>query len=396
MNAAFEIKGHCPGVLTPMVSGDGLLVRVRPRAGMLSRMEADAIAEAATRYGNGFVELTSRANLQLRSVATQDHAKVVAMLSDVGLIDEDAAQEGRRNIIVTPFGQGEGRMRALAIVHALETRLSRIDGLPTKFGFAIDTGVSRVLTNTPADIRIERNTAGVLMVRADGLEFGIAIERSTDSTEAEIVANAAVSLAQWFVESGGARDGVGRMARHVVQGARPPGYDSARDIPVSMASLATPGTIADGVLVAVEFGQLPADVLVALAERCADLRVTPWRMLLLAGVDDMPAFDSLIHSESDPRLKVTACTGAPGCPQAHAPTRDLARRLAPSVPEDTHVHVSGCRKGCAMTKPAPITLVADKDGFMIVRNGDARAAPEQRGVAPERLIDDPSILFGHR
>ena len=28
--SAFEIKGWCPGALRPMLSGDGLVVRVRP------------------------------------------------------------------------------------------------------------------------------------------------------------------------------------------------------------------------------------------------------------------------------------------------------------------------------------------------------------------------------
>ena len=44
-------------------------------------------------------------------------------------------------------------------------------------------------------------------------------------------------------------------------------------------------------------------------------------------------------------LRVIACTGAPGCLQAHAATRPLARALAPKLTET--LHVSGCAKGCA-------------------------------------------------
>ncbi|MEQ1672674.1 MAG: precorrin-3B synthase, partial [Hyphomicrobium sp.] len=43
----FEIKGWCPGALRPMMSGDGLVVRVRPRAGRLTMAQALGIAQAA-------------------------------------------------------------------------------------------------------------------------------------------------------------------------------------------------------------------------------------------------------------------------------------------------------------------------------------------------------------
>ena len=34
---AWEIKGWCPGALRPMQSGDGLVVRIRPPTGRLTR-----------------------------------------------------------------------------------------------------------------------------------------------------------------------------------------------------------------------------------------------------------------------------------------------------------------------------------------------------------------------
>ncbi len=78
-------------------------------------------------------------------------------------------------------------------------------------------------------------------------------------------------------------------------------------------------------------------------------------MILIAG---HVAHPDLITDPADPRLRVTACTGAPGCPQALQPTRDLARTLAPQVPQGQHLHVSGCAKGCAHPKPAASPYVA--------------------------------------
>lgn len=65
--SAVAIKGWCPGALRPMLSGDGLVVRVRPHGGRLAATQAAGIAELAARHGNGLIDVTSRANLQVRA-----------------------------------------------------------------------------------------------------------------------------------------------------------------------------------------------------------------------------------------------------------------------------------------------------------------------------------------
>ncbi len=88
--ADFSIKGWCPGALRPMQSGDGLVVRIRPRMAHLTAAQLTGVAEAALRHGNGILELTARANLQLRGVTAQSHAPLIAALDALGLIDPDA------------------------------------------------------------------------------------------------------------------------------------------------------------------------------------------------------------------------------------------------------------------------------------------------------------------
>jgi precorrin-3B synthase len=61
-------KGWCPGALRPMETGDGLLARVRAPRGRLSLDQAEALANAALRCGNGAIGLSARANLHLRGV----------------------------------------------------------------------------------------------------------------------------------------------------------------------------------------------------------------------------------------------------------------------------------------------------------------------------------------
>jgi precorrin-3B synthase len=52
-----------------MESGDGLIVRVRPQCGTFTLDELVVLAEAAQRFGNGQIDLTRRANLQIRGVS---------------------------------------------------------------------------------------------------------------------------------------------------------------------------------------------------------------------------------------------------------------------------------------------------------------------------------------
>jgi len=70
----------------------------------------------------------------------------------------------------------------------------------------------------------------------------------------------------------------------------------------------------------------------------------------------------------------------------------LAAALAPCLDAGARLHVSGCIKGCAHPKAAPLTLVATAEGYDLVRDGSARDVPLRRGLSKKRLIEDPAIL----
>ena len=371
------IQGWCPGALRPMESGDGLVVRVRPRLGRLSAEQARGVAALARAHGNGLIDLSARANVQLRGVTATSHAPLIEGLRGLGLIDADVARETRRNIIVQPFhAPGDD---TLAIAADLAAALAAEDApvLPGKFGFAVDTGAARVLEGTACDIRLARH-AGALVLRPDGGRRAKAVTRAT------IVAEA-MALAQWFLDTGGVTAGRGRMAAHLGRAGWPAGFDL--EIPAQGFS-ALPGVCAEGALVGFEFGQMQAEMLAALADLGA-LRVTPWRMLLIEGAMALPDLPGLVTDPADPLLHVVACTGAPGCVQALAPTRDLARALAPHV--TGLLHVSGCAKGCAHPAACDLTLTATLQGFALIRGGTAAGAPLAHHSAAA-LIARPNIL----
>ncbi|AHD10411.1 precorrin-3B synthase [Phaeobacter gallaeciensis] len=381
-----KVYGWCPGALRPMMSGDGLVVRVRAPLGRLTPEQARGLATLSQAHGSGLVDISARANLQLRGIREEAHAALIAGLRDLGLVDEDASAEARRNITLTPFWQvgDDGHRIAKALTQAL--RQAEDLELPGKFGFAIDCGTMPVLTDTAADIRIERDQSNAdgLILRADGAPTGLAVSAKTAAQEA-------LNLARWFLDQGGASEGRGRMHQLIARRSAPPAHVA---LPPSAKHIAPPrpGVTPFGLLVALEFGQMPARTLAKLADYGA-LRLTPWRMLLVEGIDSLPPLPGLILDATDPRLRVSACTGAPGCPQARAATRDLARDLAAAVPVGQHLHISGCAKGCAHPRPADLVLTATgTDRFDLICNGTAADHPLNTSLSAARLRAAPDLL----
>jgi precorrin-3B synthase len=368
---AWEIKGWCPGALRPMQSGDGLVVRIRPPLGRLTPAQAKAIAQASDTHGNGVIDLSARANLQLRGVTEASHRHLIGDLRAQSLIDPDIETETLRNLIVTPFRDPE----TIQLAATLTGALAQMPNLPGKFGFALDTGPRPVLTGASVDIRVERSADGRLILRPDGHPLGQPV---TD------LATDAIAMAHWFVANGGVTNGRGRMAPLIAKGVFPPNCTLAAADP-----LPTPktGLHPDGALVALAFGQMRAETLHRIAALGHELRPTPWRMLLLVGATELSAIPGLITNPEDPLLRITACTGAPACPQALGDTRNLARQFAPHLAPSHTLHISGCAKGCAHPTAAETTLTATGQGYDLIRNGTAHDTPSLRNLSPQAILD---------
>lgn len=361
------VRGWCPGALRPMDSGDGFVVRVRPRLARLTRDQALGLCAAAG-HGAGLIDLTNRANLQLRGVPADRLDALRADLAALDLLDADPVTEARRNIVTAPlWAAGDDTHRLAA---ELAARLGELPDLPPKMGFAIDAGPGPVLGAVPADFRIERGAGRALILRADGRAGGLAL-----APGAEV--DALIALTRWFVMTCGAQSG--RMARHAAT--LPWLADAA---PAAPRPVLRPGPHPLGAAHGLAFGQVRADDLAAAirASGAQALRLTPWRVLLLEGGAFAPRA-GLIQDPADPLMTVDACAGAPLCPQATVATRDLAARLAGRV--GGHLHVSGCAKGCARPGPADLVLTGRAGRFDLARNARAGDTPERAGLTPADL-----------
>ncbi|MFC6761304.1 precorrin-3B synthase [Sulfitobacter porphyrae] len=365
------VKGYCPGALRPMMSGDGLVVRVRPFNGRLRRAQADGIATLAAAHGNGLIDLSSRGNLQIRGVREDSLAALITGLGAMSLVDADAEIESRRNVLVTPFWQTGEETEGFAA--ALTEALAQPDAprVPGKFGFAVDTGRAPVLQTASADIRLERDAGGGLILVADGFDKGKPVASGTVVAEA-------MALARWFVEMRGDHS---RMAALLAGVLRCPAGSSYRvSVRITCRDPAIPRW---GRWSALPLDNWRSRHWQVLPSR--GLRMTPWRMLLVESARKLPKVRGVITDPDDPLLRVVACTGAPRCAQGLAKTRSVARSLAPHVPPGSLLHMSGCAKGCAHARPAPLTVTATRDGFDLIRQGRACDAPEATSSLPKTL-----------
>ena len=365
------VKGWCPGAYRPMSSGDGLVVRIRPWMGEITAQQARVLCDVADSFGTGHLELTSRANIQLRGVAEADYDAVIQALLAADLLDDDPALEGRRNLVMTPEWTVGDETHGLA--EDLLAHLPHLPKLPSKFGYAIDTGSVSWLTDAPADIRLERAGDGGLILVADGADVGRSVTVATAIQALEDMVN-------WFIETGG-RD-AGRMARHLRKAELPKAWRST-----PRRRQVRPSHCAGGTLIGVPFGQIETRSLMRLIQtpEGQSLRILPHRTLFVVGAS--PEIPADLCTPDDPRLNVHACTGAPGCPQALGATRAIATQLAATLGPAETVHVSGCTKGCAHPRRADRTYVATQDGFDLVTNGAPWDAPSARGLTAKAILN---------
>ncbi|SET30484.1 hypothetical protein [Paracoccus homiensis] len=367
------IKGWCPGAYRPMMSGDGLILRVRPFRSQLDPTQVAVLCDLAEDLGHGTLDLTSRANIQIRGLTEAGHDSALQRLMAARLLDPDPATEARRNIVMHPDHRpGELTDR---LYLALCTGLGSLPELPGKMGFALDTGAYAMLGAASADFRFELSRDGQLILRADGAERGRPVTP-------EQAVPALAEMARWFVDSDGPASG--RMARHLRHADMPAMWQQTAPRPQSPAP--QPGPWGAGTILGAAFGAIPADALRRLMRDsdARQMRLIPDRLFWLTGARDVIA-PGFIQTPNAPLLAAHACPGAPHCRQASVATRDLARRLAPHIRGG--LHVSGCAKGCALSRAARLTLTGRDGRFDLIDNGRAWDQPSQRGLDPAQLCE---------
>ncbi|WP_245616511.1 precorrin-3B synthase [Paraburkholderia acidipaludis] len=442
-------RSACPGLLRVVAARDGGLCRIRLPGGVLASTEAHAVAEAARAHASGVIELTNRANVQLRGVRAGHERALGEALLRAGLgpdtpapasgDDESASTHAEiaddlRNLMLSPLaGSDPGALfdtttLTAPILHLLQHE-ARFAALSPKFALLADGGERLAALDHPHDIWLAAATHGERLMFMFGLAGGPG-DAALGAIEPQDVPTLLRALLHAFLDL--AEAGQRRMrdvrASHgseavLLQAQRYLNFTPTRDeavrqwrrTPVDTAArLGTHALRADGsgyVGAQPALGRLDAATLDALASLAqshgaATLRITPWQGVLLPGVAShqlAPTLTQLsalglITECAAPLARLIACAGSEGCAKSRADTKADALRLAARLRQNApaEAHLSGCERSCAAAHRAAWTLLAVAPDCYDLYARDEAAAGFGRLVAPHLTIDAAADVLSPR
>jgi precorrin-3B synthase len=359
----------CPGALQVHQAADGALVRVRLPGGMITAAQLATLAGMSSKFGSGTLELTARGNVQLRAIT--DVTAVAEAIAKAGMLPS-ATHERVRNIVASPLS---GRVGGHADVRAWVGRLDasicgepRLTELGGRFWFSLDDG--------RADVSGLRADAGVHV-----LEDGCALLLMGRDTGIRLALDDIYNVVKALVDIGVRFTEIREKAWRVDE------LDAVRDLLPGVTLNATPfpavteppvgwinqddGRVTLGA--AVPLGVLPARVAEYLAAIEGPMVITPWRSVLVCDLEETVADAALrvlaplglVFDTHSPWLKVSACTGSPGCAHSAADVRaDAAVALGTNSAE--HRHFVGCERACG-SPPTGQVLVASGQGYRLLQ-----------------------------
>ncbi|MGH7002545.1 MAG: precorrin-3B synthase [Alphaproteobacteria bacterium] len=433
-------RSACPGLFRMAQARDGAICRLKLTFGTLTAGEARAIAAAAGAFGNGRIDITNRANLQIRGVRGDSANALTGALIDAGLGPLTDKGDDVRNVMINPLaGYDRARVDVRPLAGRLLARLQTDPAYQTlspKFCLFVDGGETLAPVEHPHDVWLSAadpqspdphfcfGVAGIAPTAphqppALGI---VGMERAFALTTALLDLfiewnrqNPAASRLRHMLADIGAETLVGRLERRLgfaVNGSRCQSW--RRSLPAPHGHLGVIHTANDPVCAVgamPPLGRLDPGSLLALARIAENygagmLRLTPWQSVLLPDVAAVRAEDALAalaalgfrSDPAEPLATMISCSGAAGCASALAATRADGLRLAgllrglPGIPR---IHMSGCAKSCAAPSAQPVTLVATAPGhydiFLYATDGPSRFGTLW---ASNRTIEEAADLIG--
>lgn len=420
----------CPGLLRIVPALDGGICRVKLAGGQLSSAQARAIAEAATAYASGVLELTNRSNLQIRGVRPEYESALIQRLLAAGLGPSRMEADDVRNLLLSPAAGLDPA--ALLDTQPLGTQLLRLledspelHQLSAKFALQLDGGEALAMRKHPHDLWLR-----VLSGQPAYLAFGLA-GCPADAPLAAVPLEQALPLVEailrLFLHLASPEQSRMRhllatvpvssfLAQLQARLAFPLHYDLPEMQPLAESSHSVPlgrwpQRQADQhmLIAGARLGRINAQQLRALAELVerygsARLRLTPWQGLL---VPDIPQPHSgllmealralgLLTDANEPLSQLIACTGSAACIKGLADTKADALRLAERLrfcAMRPQVHLSGCERSCAAAHIADFTLLAQADGRYDLYQSAPDAAGFGRRLASSLCIEHAGEWF---
>lgn len=399
----------CPSLFRFAPARDGGICRLKAPFGRLSAAQARAVAAAAQRCGSGVIDVTNRANLQLRGIAPAREDMLIDALLAAGLGPDHPDADDLRNVMTSPLAglDPAQHIDAVAVGRALLARVATADAgrtLSPKLGFLVDGGETVAAIDRAHDVWLSsRDTetmalgiAGAPPTRTDDAMPFLIVEtdHAIDAVAAAVALFAdaaardpAIVRVKDLVTRHGRDRFLEALAARV--GARR-GDDWRRSAPVPYGHVGVraqrqPDRVALGAVP--RLGRLSAarlTALAAIAERHGSgaLRLTPWQSVMVPDVARAHSAAALaaltdaglVCDAQDPLASMIACSGSTGCHAGLADAKADALALAALLPRGRApmtVHVSGCEKRCAARRATDVTVIAAQPGrYRVDGTGD--------------------------
>ncbi|GII01467.1 precorrin-3B synthase [Planobispora takensis] len=356
----------CPGALQMHSAADGGLARIRVPGGRLTAAQLRELAHAAAAHGTGVIELTSRANVQVRGLRSETGAGsgFADRMARAGLLPSPT-HEKVRNILASPLTGCDGS--GVVDVGPPAAELDRLlcarpalAALPGRFLFALDDGRGDV-AGLGADAGLLPFGTGEAALIVAGADSGLrvpldaavpALLAVAEAFLAELAPLAARGTTVWRIGElpGGPAPVVARVRAALgLRSGEPVRLRPAVRGPVGVI----PGRDGRAALgVTVPLGRLTsaqAEVLAGVAAS-GEVRLTPWRGAVLPGLT-RPETETaiaglrgagLVTGPGSPWDGVSACTGLPGCAKSLTDVRaDAATAIATAATAATVASGSG-------------------------------------------------------
>ncbi len=424
---AFRFKWNGLFFLTPVK--DAFMARLRIPGGVLRTFQLRELAHIAKELTTGYVQITTRANFQMRLIAPKDAPEFLRRVQHVGLHTRGSGADNIRNLTANPTA-GIDPVELIDVMPFVQDIAQIIINdrafydLPRKFNIAYDGGG---LIGSVEDT----NDIGVKAVRVgDEVFFRFALGGATGHKAfardlGVIVPPAQVNkvvaaIVRVFIANGNRTDRKKARLKHLLEKwtldqylaetekllgvtlTRAP-FDAAemkypsQDLPhTHVGDYPQKQRGLNYVGVTIPVGQISPKQMIRLAE-IADLygsgevRLTVWQNLIIPNVPDQfvatvkRALDKagLGWRQSNITSGIIACTGSSYCKFAQACTKEhalelgkhLERKLALDQP--VNIHLTGCPNSCAQHYMGDIGLLGTKvkvggesmDGYHIFVGG---------------------------
>jgi ferredoxin-nitrite reductase len=410
----------CPGLFYATTAQDGILSRIRIPGGIINSQQCRAIANIADDWGKGYIDITNRANLQIRQIEVKLNSQVLRSLQELGLASSNPAVDHIRNIMTSPTAgiDPQELLDTRPLVTAWNNYLtenSHLGELSPKFSIGFDgggkVGVSvaesgrshRANDITFAAVAVDDQLAKSHVGFSVYLQAGEKGERSQDTgilLPPDSCLPVLAALADVYLEHSTNSQRQPRL-REVIQSVGLTHFLSQVGEKVSLCyKNLTPKTLTrptrqnesylmgihpqrqTGLFyigVIVPLGRLTSSQMRGLANLIArysrhnlpTLRLTPGQNLLLTDIPETEIKHvqteinnlGLSICDRDIRSGLVACSGKHGCAAGLTDTQDHARQLTEYLTKriildsPINIHFTGCAKSCAQLHQADITLL---------------------------------------